>query len=70
MSNWGQLRSLCHSMRWLLWPEVICLWLVTLLNSAGNTSHDLSDTIMWVFSVISLIWAIWSSTPPKDPPEK
>lgn len=68
MSFWEKFRELSYDSRFFIWLSVGSLWLFAFLF--GLIDHDWYITVMWIASVPYLIWAIWASVPPKDPPKK
>lgn len=66
MSFW----EFSYDSRGIIWLSAVSCFLVALYGTAVNKGCGPVEAIMWVASMLALIWAIWASVPPKDPPEK
>lgn len=61
-------RKISYSMRGMIWLMAIVCSLATLFSC--SLGHGWYVTIMWIVSLLFLIWAFWASFSAHEPPEK
>lgn len=59
----ARFHSECYSLRGVIWLAAVGMCLATV--TCGNLFNSAADGLMGILTLVSLLWAIWSSFPPK-----
>lgn len=61
-------REISYSMRGIIWITAIGCFLAALFFS--SIDHSWYNTVLWIVSLLSLIWAFWASFSAHEPLKK